>query len=335
MQRPATIRHRTSLFEEATAIVEAEYASDLSLDDIARRVASVAPPAAARVRRDRPHDLPRAPDRGADGARRRACSRSRGADRARGRPPRRLPPAGAVRQGVPPPPRRLALELPRRARPAARASATARASPPSPPEAAAERCRRQSSVTYRVALCRGRPIGCRRACRRRARRGRERKRTGPADGRRRRHRLRDRHRHRPQHQLVPAGRLDAGRQDRHALGRPDHRLGAGLRARHGGRPASRSSSSACARARRTSTARRSTATRGSRSSGPRSRRSSSSASCTYAYVVLRDIEKAPAGRQRARRRTSPASSSPGRFDYNEGGKTVHAPRSSTCPRASR
>jgi AraC family transcriptional regulator of adaptative response / methylphosphotriester-DNA alkyltransferase methyltransferase len=40
MQRPATIRHRTSLFEEATSIVENEYASDLSLDDIARRVAS-------------------------------------------------------------------------------------------------------------------------------------------------------------------------------------------------------------------------------------------------------------------------------------------------------
>ena len=40
MKRPATIRHRTSLFEEATAIVEREYASDLSLDDIARRVAS-------------------------------------------------------------------------------------------------------------------------------------------------------------------------------------------------------------------------------------------------------------------------------------------------------
>ena len=40
VQRPATIRHRTSLFEDATAIVEAEYASDLSLDDIARRVAS-------------------------------------------------------------------------------------------------------------------------------------------------------------------------------------------------------------------------------------------------------------------------------------------------------
>lgn len=40
MQRPATVHHRTSLFEEATAIVEAEYGSELSLDDIARRVAS-------------------------------------------------------------------------------------------------------------------------------------------------------------------------------------------------------------------------------------------------------------------------------------------------------
>jgi AraC family transcriptional regulator of adaptative response / methylphosphotriester-DNA alkyltransferase methyltransferase len=40
MQRQATIRHRTSLYEDATAIVDAEYASDLSLDDIARRVAS-------------------------------------------------------------------------------------------------------------------------------------------------------------------------------------------------------------------------------------------------------------------------------------------------------
>jgi transcriptional regulator GlxA family with amidase domain len=40
IQRPATVRLRTSLFEDAVAIVEAEYASDLSLDDIARRVAS-------------------------------------------------------------------------------------------------------------------------------------------------------------------------------------------------------------------------------------------------------------------------------------------------------
>lgn len=40
MHRPATIRLRTSLFEDAVAIVESEYATDLSLDDIARRVAS-------------------------------------------------------------------------------------------------------------------------------------------------------------------------------------------------------------------------------------------------------------------------------------------------------
>lgn len=40
VQRPATIRHRTALFEDATAIVATEYGSELSLDDIARRVAS-------------------------------------------------------------------------------------------------------------------------------------------------------------------------------------------------------------------------------------------------------------------------------------------------------
>ena len=39
-QRATTIRLRTSLFEEATAIVDQEYGSDLSLDEIARRVAS-------------------------------------------------------------------------------------------------------------------------------------------------------------------------------------------------------------------------------------------------------------------------------------------------------
>ena len=39
-QRPATVSLRTSLFQDAVAIVEEEYAGDLSLDDIARRVAS-------------------------------------------------------------------------------------------------------------------------------------------------------------------------------------------------------------------------------------------------------------------------------------------------------
>ena len=40
MQRPATVQLRSSLFADATAIVEREYASELSLDTIARRVAS-------------------------------------------------------------------------------------------------------------------------------------------------------------------------------------------------------------------------------------------------------------------------------------------------------
>lgn len=40
VQRPATIRHRTALYADATGIVEQEYADALSLDDIARRVAS-------------------------------------------------------------------------------------------------------------------------------------------------------------------------------------------------------------------------------------------------------------------------------------------------------
>ncbi|HEV3000667.1 MAG TPA: helix-turn-helix transcriptional regulator [Solirubrobacteraceae bacterium] len=39
-QRPTTVTHRTSLFEDAVAIVESDFATDLSLDDIARRVAS-------------------------------------------------------------------------------------------------------------------------------------------------------------------------------------------------------------------------------------------------------------------------------------------------------
>jgi AraC-like DNA-binding protein len=40
MQRTATIELRTSLYDDATAIVAREYGADLALDDIARRVAS-------------------------------------------------------------------------------------------------------------------------------------------------------------------------------------------------------------------------------------------------------------------------------------------------------
>jgi AraC-like DNA-binding protein len=38
--RPATIRLRASLFEDAAAILADEYANDVSLDEVARRVAS-------------------------------------------------------------------------------------------------------------------------------------------------------------------------------------------------------------------------------------------------------------------------------------------------------
>jgi AraC family transcriptional regulator of adaptative response / methylphosphotriester-DNA alkyltransferase methyltransferase len=40
MQRPATVAQRTTLFRDAVAIVQAEYGRDLSLDEIARRLAS-------------------------------------------------------------------------------------------------------------------------------------------------------------------------------------------------------------------------------------------------------------------------------------------------------
>ena len=40
IQRASTVRLRTSLFQEAVRIVEAEYADELALDDIARRIAA-------------------------------------------------------------------------------------------------------------------------------------------------------------------------------------------------------------------------------------------------------------------------------------------------------
>ena len=104
-QRPTTIRLRTSLFQEATEIVDQEYGSDLSLDEIARRVASSRRQLQrayaeigqttfrdhlTRVRMEKAAEL-------LDHAR---------PHRARGRAPRRLPPAGPVREGLPAPPRR-------------------------------------------------------------------------------------------------------------------------------------------------------------------------------------------------------------------------------------
>ena len=120
MQRTSTIRLRASLLEEANEIVERDYASDLSLDDIARRVASSRRQLQrayaeighttfrdhlTRVRMERAAEL----------------LVHTHVHRARGRPPRRLPPARPVREGVPPPPRRRAVRLPRRRRTVQRA----------------------------------------------------------------------------------------------------------------------------------------------------------------------------------------------------------------------
>ena len=38
--RPATIRQRTALYEDATEVVNRDYASDLSLDEVARKIAT-------------------------------------------------------------------------------------------------------------------------------------------------------------------------------------------------------------------------------------------------------------------------------------------------------
>jgi AraC family transcriptional regulator, regulatory protein of adaptative response / methylphosphotriester-DNA alkyltransferase methyltransferase len=40
MTRPHTIQRRTTLLHEAIAVIEAEYAGDLELDDVARRIAT-------------------------------------------------------------------------------------------------------------------------------------------------------------------------------------------------------------------------------------------------------------------------------------------------------
>ena len=39
-RRPATTRQRTALYEDATRLVEAEFANDLNLNDVARRIAT-------------------------------------------------------------------------------------------------------------------------------------------------------------------------------------------------------------------------------------------------------------------------------------------------------
>jgi len=40
MQRPATLTTRSALLRDARAVMEADYAADLALDDVARRIAT-------------------------------------------------------------------------------------------------------------------------------------------------------------------------------------------------------------------------------------------------------------------------------------------------------
>ena len=244
--------------------------------------------------------------------------RSRGADRPRGRPPRRLPPARAVRQGLPPPPRRLAVGVP-----LARGRSGRRRRPRMAPARERRRSlRRQRRNVPRCALSRTThrmPPAWPEESTPRARSATPARR--PADDRRRRRS--------PPRSASPLGLVDRlvpdagvrrrpstidtlwdvllivsvpvfvlvttvvlllGRRVPHAPGRGEPR-----------RPADP----------------RQHAARGHLDRDPGD--PASSASCTYAYVVLRDIEKAPGRRGNERRSSpSPASSSPGRFDYARG-----------------
>ena len=148
---PPPSRSARACTRTRTRSSSSEYAAELSLDDIARRVASSRRQLQrayaeignttfrdhlTRVRMERAAEL----------------LARRGADRARGRPPRRLPPAGPVRQGVPPPPRRRAVGLPRPPRASRGHRRARRLSPAGRPRPGGRigSLRRGTSVTCRV-----------------------------------------------------------------------------------------------------------------------------------------------------------------------------------------
>ena len=228
----------------------------------------------------------------------------RGADGARGRAPRRLPPAGAVREGVPPPPRRRAVGLPRRPLGAARRRRRdSRAPPPRQPVRTAAR----------------RPVG---PCA-----------PGPSIARPSRgaHRMPRQHGG-GEHGATPRSAGARSADARCRARRPAIGIALGLLIDWFPVQASTQAETIdtlwdvliiasvpifvlvttivlygdlafrdAARARRTSTARRSTATRGSRSSGPRSRRSCSSA---LVHLRLRRPARHREGAGRRRRSSS-------------------------------
>ena len=261
------------------AIVEREYASELSLDDIARRVAS----SRRQLQRAyseigsttfRDHLTEVRMERAAEMLATRGLTVREVAHRVGYRQPAQFAKAFRRHQGLAPSDYRASAQA--RVADAAPIAAMARADVPARRPAA---CPASTSVA--------RPLGCASVPRgaeeqAHARRGDHAAERSPT-ARRRRLRARcssigadgvgRRHRARRSDRLVPDAGVHAGEEDRHAVGRPADRLGAGLRPRRDDRPLLASGGSACARARSSRTARRSTATRGSRSSGPRSRRS--------------------------------------------------------------
>ena len=245
-QRPATVALRTSLFEDATAIVEREYSSEL----VARRHRPphrlLPPPAAARLRGGGEHDLPRAPDAGPDGPGRRDA-RAPQRHRARGRAPRGLPPAGAVREGLPALSGRRPVGLPGQRLPSPTGRRASSAWPPSAPTPRApigahrfrlsrQFCNLPPPWGWRARWPRARPAVHNPR--------REQGHVGRAH-RDRRRRVAARDRARAPDRLVPRRRLRRGRPDRHGLGRARDRLRADLRAGHDDRPVLASGASAC------------------------------------------------------------------------------------------
>ena len=283
-----------------------ESARTSSLDDIARRVAS------SRRQLQRAYaeigntTFREHLTRGAHGARRRAADEPRHS-RPRGRTPGRLPPARPVREGVPAPSRRGAVGLPLDASLHARGRSRALRG-------------RLAPLRRRWSAAAGHPR-CRPSARIRILPGPWRRRRPRGRGPERRPPRRFARRGRPpvaqmivigaiasalgialglHHQLVPDAGVDAGREDRHALRRPDHRLGAGVRPRDGRRPLLRVEvpHAAGRGARGRAADPRQHAPRGDldRDPGDRPRRL-----CTYAYVTLTTSRRPPAGEQQDQR----------------------------------
>ena len=112
-KRPATVHRRRALFREAAAIIDAEYPAKLALDDVARRVATSRRQlqrafAEAGETSFRTYLQRVRMDRAAELLREGSASVNEVAERGR------LPPAGPVREGLPPLSRRASVQLPRR-----------------------------------------------------------------------------------------------------------------------------------------------------------------------------------------------------------------------------